>query len=113
MSWSLVASPGDWPGRLNDSVTARKLGVLVRVHIALQPAAKHHVFCGLGVQLGLQGLWRHVGNVSQLRGHKAGGHAVKFGLRDGVGATVNLQNLAVFGFHIVDVLLAFGLSPES
>ena len=70
-----------------------QLRVAVRAHVADQPAAEVLVFLGGGAQQG-QGLGLGIGGRQvQLGLAEIGGHAVVLGLRDGVGATLDLDDL--------------------
>ncbi len=89
-----------------------QLRVAVRAHVADQPAAEVLVFLGGRAQQG-QGLGLGIGGRQvQLGLAEIGGHAVVLGLRDGVGTTLDLDDLAEFLIDLVDEVLALGLHED-
>ena len=95
--------------RQGDSAQVR---IFVCAYVLLEPAPELDVVLGSGTEnIGDFGVCAFAVAV-QRRRHKAGGDAVQLGLRDGVRAAVVVHDLAVLGFHVVKVTLAFGLDQN-
>jgi hypothetical protein len=108
-SWSASASPGAWPRRLNDSVTARSCGLRCGCTLRTSQRAYSGSACGVGAQ-DLQHARRRARRLDGGR-HEAGRDAVVLGLGDGVRGAGG-ADAAEFLFHLVDVALAFGLDQD-
>ena len=86
-----------------------QIGIFVRLDILLQPPAKLHVVLGCSAQDARHFLVGTVARGAGWRRRETPAYALKLVSGDGVWRTVLFHDAAVFGLHLVDVTLPFGL----